>query len=275
MAKKNIYDTITQQIITLLEQGEGNGEWQMPWQQLTAHGWPKNALTGKQYNGANVLALWAVAEQRGYTSNEWATFKQWKELGAKVKKGAKAARAIAYNVYEKECEDTGEADTRVFARSFALFNAYEVEGYTKEDDDACVAPSSLATRTAYVERFVVNCGADIREENDQAFYDMKSDAITIPDILQFRDSKHSTATENYYSTLLHELVHYTGATHRLDRLQGIKRGDDHYAFEELVAEIGSAMLCAHLGITVEPRMDYAQYIHYWLGRMKGDSKYVV
>ena len=217
MAKKNIYDTITQQIITLLEQGEGNGEWQMPWQQLTAHGWPKNALTVKQYNGANVLTLWAVTEKRGYTSNEWATFKQWKELGARVKKGAKAVHAIAYNVYEKECEDTGEANTRVFARSFALFNALEVEGYHKKDDNVCVAQSSLATRTAYVERFVVNSGADIREGGNRAYYDIEADAITIPDISQFRDTNHSMATENYYSTLLHELVHYTGAAHRIGR----------------------------------------------------------
>jgi antirestriction protein ArdC len=94
----------------------------------------------------------------------------------------------------------------------------------------------------------------------------------MPDRESFVDTECSSATENYYSTLFHELTHWTGAKHRLDRQFGKRFGDNAYAFEELVAELGAAFNCATLGITSTPRADHAQYIENWLQVLKGDKR---
>ncbi len=107
-----------------------------------------------------------------------------------------------------------------------------------------------------------------------AFYEQAGDTIGMPDIGRFRDTKTSSATECYYSTLLHELTHWTGAAHRLKRDQGKRYGDKEYAFEELVAELGSAIACGMLGITSSTRPDHAQYIDGWLKALKGDKRFI-
>lgn len=94
----------------------------------------------------------------------------------------------------------------------------------------------------------------------------------MPDRYRFIDTKSGTATEAWYATLLHELTHWAGASHRLDRQFGERFGDDAYAMEELVAELGAAFLCGDLGITAEPRADHAAYIDSWLRILKGDRK---
>ena len=110
----------------------------------------------------------------------------------------------------------------------------------------------------------------IREGGDRAFYRPSDDAITMPDRWRFTGTETITPTEAWYATAFHELVHWSGAQKRLDRQFGERFGDDAYAVEEMVAEIGAAFLCGDLGITTEPRPDHAAYVDHWLRIMKGD-----
>ncbi len=124
------------------------------------------------------------------------------------------------------------------------------------------------------DKFIDALGADIRFGGNRAFYNKKEDFISLPCSKDFRATKSSTATENYYSTLFHETTHWSGASHRLDRTKGKIFGDDAYAFEELFAELGSAMLCASIGISSQTRADHAQYIDNWLEVLKSDNRFI-
>jgi antirestriction protein ArdC len=155
------------------------------------------------------------------------------------------------------------------ARASRVFNVTQVDGYVINEpslDDNRVDPVESA------EAFVAATGARLVEGGDRAFYSIREDAITMPDRYRFIDTKSGTATEAFYATLLHELTHWTGASHRLDRQFGERFGDDAYAMEELVAELGAAFLCGDLGISAEPRADHAAYIDSWLRILKGDRK---
>lgn len=121
------------------------------------------------------------------------------------------------------------------------------------------------------EAFVAATGADIRHGGNHAFYRFPDDFIQMPERERFMGTETSTATESYYGTLLHE-THWTGCAKRCDREFGKRFGDDAYAVEELVAELGAAFLCDDLGITLEPRPDHAAYLDNWLKVLKADKK---
>ncbi|MFA6032215.1 MAG: zincin-like metallopeptidase domain-containing protein [Myxococcota bacterium] len=111
-----------------------------------------------------------------------------------------------------------------------------------------------------------------KNERKQIHHWRATDSITMPDRHRFVGTKTSTATEGWYSTLLYELTHWSGAEARCARTFGERFGDDAYAMEEMVAELGAAFLCGDLGITAEPRADHADYIGHWLRILKGDRK---
>lgn len=121
-------------------------------------------------------------------------------------------------------------------------------------------------RIAAAERFFVSSGATVRHGGNRAFYTPTGDFIQMPQFAQFVDAK------SYYSVLAHEHTHWTGAKERLDRVFGARFGDAAYAFEELVAELGAAFLCAGLGLENEPRADHASYVASWLRTLKNDKK---
>ena len=122
------------------------------------------------------------------------------------------------------------------------------------------------------EAFIAATDAKISIGGDRAFYRPSADIIAMPDRHRFIGTETSTATEGWYSTLLHEMTHWSGASHRMDRTFGKRFGDDAYAMEEMVAELGAAFLCGDLGITAEPRPDHAAYIGNWLRILKSDRK---
>lgn len=266
----DIHQEITDKIVASIESG-GLGEWQRPWSKgvLTI---PNNALTRQTYNGINIFALWVQAEIRGYASCQWGTFKQWKELGASVRKGEKATYIVFCKPLEVAGDDDNEASDRVemrlMSRAYPVFNADQVDGYEAEKPEAI----PLDARLDNVREFVRNTGARIIEGGNSAHYSVESDHIRMPFLNAFTAQGNATAEENYYATLLHELTHWTGATHRLARDHFASREREHYAFEELVAELGSAFLCAELGIALEPRTDHAQYLSHWLQALKDDKR---
>jgi antirestriction protein ArdC len=145
-----------------------------------------------------------------------------------------------------------------------------VNGYQAPVSDA--APMTVITPIEQAEAFVAATGAAIHHGGDRAYYRPSTDSIHLPPRDAFIDTPTSTPAESYYSTLCHELTHWTSAEPRCNRQLGKRFGDQAYAMEELVAELGAAFLCADLRITAEPRVDHAQYLASWLAVLKADKK---
>lgn len=256
--KIDVYQEVTNQIIEQMET-LGN-DWMMPFTHRS--GMPQNATTKAYYQGINVLLLGMFS---AFSSNEWASYKQWQSKGAQVIKGSKGTRIIFFKMLESKKK---KGDFFPMIRYSTVFNAEQVEGYTPKAE----APEvDLTTRLAAVDAYVSNTLADIRE-GDRAFYRPSTDSIDMPARSQFLANDTGTATEHYYAVLLHELTHWTGAKTRLDRLDD--RSREGYAFEELIAELGSAFNCRKLGIDCEVREDHAQYLASWLKALKGDKKFI-
>ena len=269
-ATASIYDTITNQIIAALERG--TGDYPLPWHRSSAPlTRPVNAVTRKAYRGVNVLALWASAEAQDFGHGLWATYRQWQSLGAQVRKGEKASPIVFYKVLDRAegSEDEARENAgRIFAQGSHVFNIAQVEGYALPE----VPEVETFDPIPDVEASIAATGAAIRIQGDSAHYTPSTDTITMPDRERFFATDTASAGQNWYAILLHELVHWTGADHRLARTFGKRFGDEAYAMEELVAELGSAFLCGDLGLSVTPRPDHACYLASWLKVLKGDNR---
>ena len=268
--KRDVHRDITDTIIQAIEDGVKGG--QLPWYRSDGpHLRPRNARTGNGYNGVNVLVLWAQTEKEGYDSSQWATFKQWKDLGARVRRHEKGSPAVFYKELTADQEDprTGKQINIPYrvARTSWVFNANQVQGYEAPAPTAY----SLVEAIENADAVIRNSGAVIVQGGDEAYYHQVTDRIHMPDRNRFRKTRSGTATEHYYAVLLHELVHHSGAEHRLNRDLGDRFGDQAYAMEELVAELGAAFLCADLGVTNETRADHAVYISGWLEILRTDK----
>ena len=269
----DIHQHITDKIVSAIERGAG--DFRLPWHRSAGSIIrPVNIASKKAYRGVNVVALWAYAEESGYSSGIWGTYRQWAETGAQVRKGEKAAFVVFYKELEFAAEtETGDADTitRLFARATPVFAAEQVDGYQPSVIDA-PPTTTVITPLEQAEAFVTATGANIVHGGSRACYVPRTDNIHMPPRDVFIGSPTSTPAEAYYSTLLHELTHWTSAPSRCNRELGKRFGDQGYAIEELVAELGAAFLCADLGITDEPRADHAQYLAAWLSVLKADKK---
>jgi antirestriction protein ArdC len=269
---RDVYTQVTDTIIAAIEAGAG--QWDMPWHRHgVTHTRPMNALTGKRYRGVNVLALWAAAEARGFTTGLWGTYRQWQEKGAQVRKGEKSSLVVFFKelAVDETNPETGETERgrRLIAKASYVFNATQVDGFALPEPQAPANPAEVLTQ---VEAYVAATNARVAFGGEGAFYRPLTDTIHMPDRTRFVGSGTSSATECLYSTLLHELTHWTGIKTRCDREFGKRFGDDAYAMEELVAELGAAFLCADLGIANTPRPDHAAYISHWLTVLKADKK---
>jgi antirestriction protein ArdC len=164
----------------------------------------------------------------------------------------------------KEGQDgeTLSSSRLLFTRGYAVFNAAQVEGYTPKPEPTRPMPERIACADA----FFKSIAADISNGGNRAYYAPATDHIQMPMFEAFHDNV------SYYSTLAHEHTHWTANTSRCDRQLGKRFGDNAYAAEELIAELGAAFTCAHLGLSTEPREDHAQYIQSWLRVLKADSK---
>lgn len=264
----DVYRAVTNSIIAAIEAGAG--EFIMPWHgNGVAIAKPQNARTRLEYHGINVIALWAQAYEKGYRSGYWGTFRQWQEVGAQVVKGEKASTIVFFKRIEEESKNKGdEPATRLFARASRVFNADQVAGWTPPEDRI---PPGKAEIMDAVATFVTATKAEVKWGGNIACYHIDGDYIEMPDISRFRDTPTSSASEGLASTILHELIHLSGARHRLDRFGDRSKKED-VAAEELVAEIGAAFLCADLGVSNEPRPDHAAYVTHWLQQLKNDAR---
>jgi antirestriction protein ArdC len=270
--RQDVYAEITSQLVAAIEADPGQP--QLPWRKSSgALFMPVNALTQNAYNGINILSLWVAAEAKGFTTPVWATYRQWLELGAQVRAGEKSSPVIFFKEFEAEPDpdDADDDGKRRVARASRVFNAAQVDGYALPAQPDPLGPIE---RIAAADLFVHATGARIEHGGDRAFYRPSTDHIQMPAEDAFCGSSTMSRSEGYYATLVHELTHWTGAKHRLNREFGKRFGDQAYAAEELVAEIGAAFLCAELQITQETRPDHAQYLAQWLTLMNCDSQAV-
>ena len=226
---------------------------------------------GTPYRGINVLLLWGEAMDKGYTCNTWMTYKQAEAHGAQVRKGEKGSTVVyADRATTTETNDNGEEVERAFAfmKAYTVFNVEQIDGLPESFYAVPQVPddSRALEVIAEAETFFRKTGATFRHGGNRAFYTTGGDFIQLPPLQAFRDA------ESYTATKAHELIHWTGHTTRMAREFGKRFADKAYAFEELVAELGSAFLCAGLGVTPEPREDHAAYLASWLKVLKEDKR---
>jgi antirestriction protein ArdC len=267
---KDIAQQITETIIERLEKGV------QPWERPWTFGPCSRPLRscGTAYRGINCLDLWLTASHKGYASAHWMTFAQAQKLGGQVRKGEKSSPAVFYKVLGSD--DANENDDDAFhvvrrvMRGYNVFNADQIEGLParfyiepiKHEED----PYADENR---VRQFLEAIPITVRHGGTRAFFSIAQNYIQLPEIDRFN------SFPSYASTRAHELIHATGHESRLNRTFGKRFGDQAYAFEELVAETGAAILGAELGLPNIMLDGHASYIGSWLKILKNDKNAIM
>lgn len=263
---KDIFQAITDRIVAQLE--AGTAPWVRPWSGEPDPA-PINVVTGKRYRGINNLALQIDALSRGYERQRWMTYKQALSLGAHVRRGGAGSTVVFWKINEASSEETHEQavdDRKVvpILRTYTVFNVAEIDGLPSGPAPALPVVWDGNERA---EGLLVSSGARIESGGYEAFYRPSSDLIRLPGRQQFKSAG------DYYATALHELTHWTGHEARCARQFGKRFGDDAYAMEELVAELGAAFLCA--SCRVDGQLQHASYIDHWIKVLKSDKRAVL
>jgi antirestriction protein ArdC len=260
-SQTEIRSRVTAQIIEAMK--AGTPPWRRPWSESADMGFPTNALTKKPYRGINVLLLQA----QGFASKHWATYQQWQNIGGQVMKGERATKIVFYKPFSKSAiNDDGEEEKEDFfvLREYSVFNAQQCKDPAIKLPTAAT-PNFLDFEPA--EEAIKASGADIRFGGDRAFYRVEQDYIQLP-------PKQSFVSEReYYGTVTHECVHWSGHESRLNRLEKNDRfGSAAYAFEELVAEIAGCFMCTELNLPQsEDLSNQHAYLANWLTVLQGDN----
>jgi antirestriction protein ArdC len=268
-----IYEAITERIIALLEKGVESGSWSKPWAMAANGGLPFNVASKRNYRGVNVLMLWAMALDEGYPTNEWATYNQWRKLGAQVRgpengvrqKGTRVILFKKVRVKDADSEDEDGKRQVLIIKEWSVFNAAQVDGWTTPEPPELEIPLD-----EQIEGWVEQTGAQITyNHGETAAYIPARDRISIPKPELFK------TPEAFHSVRFHELTHWTGAPARLDRQLTTRFGSEAYAAEELIAELGAAFACGMFGMEPVSREDHVRYLDHWLGILRADSKAIV
>jgi antirestriction protein ArdC len=265
--KQDVYRRVTDSIINAIEQGAG--AYRMPWVVRQDKGFsPISISTVKPYRGINTLVLWAQAQSKGYGSAFWGTYQQWQTIGGQVRKGEHGSPVVYWGSVDatQSGDDADETSgRRLFCKGYTVFNIEQVDG--------CKLPKRFEPklghneRIAHADSFFAQTGVQIRDGGNRAYYRPSApEAVYMPGFDQFPDRV------DYYSVLAHESTHWTSHPSRCDRQLGKRFGDDAYAMEELIAELGSAYTMARLELELTPREDHAQYIQSWLRVLKADKR---
>lgn len=255
--------TVTARLVDAIE--AGTGTWSAPWHRVPGLFDVRNATTGQPYRGANTITLALAALDAGHPTGWWATYRQWSEAGAQVRRGETSTRIVKWVPARRNDTDTEQVDEsgrRLVPKVYPVFNAAQVDGWTPPHHQSPTA----AVRDTRADTWIAGTGAAITFGHNHAAYLPQPDRIELPDRHQFVD------TPSFYSTSTHELCHWTGHPTRLARDLTGRFGDDAYAAEELVADLGAAIACAHLGITPTARDDHASYLAQWLRILGADPK---
>ena len=263
---KDLYQSVTDQIIAALE--AGTQPWVCPWQAGAGDLAPSNLASGRPYRGINVLLLNLRAMSCGYGVNRWMTFQQACSLGASVRRGEHGTPIVFFKMHEvgnRDAPVTVDRKVIPLLRSFTVFNAAQIDGLPEALQPAPqAAPDWNACDVA---ELILNASqAQIRHGGARAFYAPSLDVIQLPDRSAF-----ANATD-YYGIALHELTHWTGHPARCNRVLTSRAHIEAYAFEELVAEMGSAFLANYCGLPGQ--LQHASYIDSWLQALRSDKRLI-
>ena len=262
----NVYEIVTDKIISQLESGVA--PWRKPWTSKP----PANLISQKEYRGLNTFLLGS----QGFASRYWLTFNQAKKLGGAVRKCQKSSLVVFWNVGEERTVVNPQTGTKrkskpVLLRYYSVFNLTQTEGIAEKlglDKQVAVVPS-IADCEAIVAGMP---NPPAREQSHKAWYKPAADVVGMPARELF------AGPEAFYATLFHELTHSTGHASRLNRMGIMEKhsfGDEDYSREELVAEMGAAMLCGATGISPAVLNNSVAYLANWIQALKGDSKLLV
>jgi antirestriction protein ArdC len=263
------YQIVTDQIIKQLENGV------VPWRKPWTTQFPKSLRSLREYRGLNVLML----ASQGYASPYWLTFNQAKQLGGHVKQGEHSTLVTFWkrSPYKKHNEETGEDETRngFLLRYYRVFNLCQTEEIADKLGLSVTAESgsNRVPSLDQCEKIVAEMPlAPKREQSFAAWYRPLTDTVGMPN----RDTFHSS--EEYYSTLFHELAHSTGHPSRVGR-DGIENvnsfASESYSKEELIAEMSSAFLCGVAGVSPVVIQNSASYLQSWISRLRGDARLLI
>jgi antirestriction protein ArdC len=272
---KDTYADVTTRVLEALE--SGTVLWHKPWR--TAVEMPTSLSTNKAYRGINIFLLMFESMEKGYNSPYWGTYRQITERGGQVRKGEKSTEVVFWKILHKNEEVDGQLKEKKIPmlRTYNVFNTEQADWaedakLPKMTERAEVDPVEAAE--AVVAEYLAT-GPTLRHGGGQAFYRPGTDTIQMPLAADFKSNDH------YYSTLYHEVTHSTGNSKRLAR-EGIADGsfgsfgDAVYSKEELVAEMGAAMLSAVAGLDqVATIPATAAYLAHWRDALKGDNKLIV
>jgi antirestriction protein ArdC len=276
MNANDLFTQITEQLITDIETGAA-GTWRMPWHALADAGTP-TSIDGRPYRGMNAVWLPMVAASHDWTSGVWATYRGWQRHNSQVRRGEKATQIVLWKPTnttadnnDTDSSDNGKHSHHLLARAYSVFAAEQVDGADAiiNDRNHLNAERDTPKRIATAETYFATIGATVIEGGNRAYYQPSTDDIHIPHLGQFDHAAH------YYSTLCHEQIHRTGHPSRLNRNMTGRFGDDAYAAEELVAELGAAMWSAQHGISSVTRTDHAAYLAGWLRVLRTDARALI
>jgi antirestriction protein ArdC len=268
--KFDLYTEVTNQIVAMLEQGVV--PWRSPILGRSTAGHPQNLESAKPYRGVNVFLLAFTAFAKGYGSSYWLTFNQAKTHGGSIKKGEKSSMVVFWKQLEATDEKTGEKKQVPLLRYYNVFNVEQCDGIGAPDADPFMPTDFKPIEAAEAIANAYAGGPRIEHGGQRAFYRPMTDSVQMPERVRF------TSSEEYYSTLFHELAHSTGHSTRLNR--GLDSdpqpfGSPDYGKEELVAEMASAFLCGHVGINPAVVENQAAYVQGWLKQLKNDKKLII
>ena len=272
----NIYDTVTDRILDSLN--NGIVPWQKPWSTATYEGgnFPRNFQTGRTYRGVNILLLWSAP----FTAPFWLTYKQAREMGGSVRKGEKGTQIVFYKQLQGKKDENARTEEEQSKRSpfvlthYTVFNVEQCDGLVVPEKLPVIEPDDMeidGTCEALVSAWEGRPTMEVTRIGEQrAYYRPATDTVHMPARFRFLDPAF------YHSTLFHELAHSTGHETRLNRTFGSSFGDDLYSKEELVAEMGSAFLCAFAGIANEHTdRNTTAYLQNWIAKLQADNRLVL
>jgi antirestriction protein ArdC len=271
--RASLYTEITSKIITELE--AGRVPWVQPWggpDVCAGLGLPQNAATQRRYSGINILILWGAVTERGFSSQNWLTFRQALGLGGNVRKGEHGTTVVYADRFTPEeerqrAESDGDVPCAIpFLKRFTVFNTNQCDGLPEEFTTTAPQPAE-GLILPQAEALIAATGADFRIGGARAFYNFTHDFVQAPPPQAYFEPV------NWHRTAFHELGHWSGAASRLGRDLSGSFGSKNYAREELVAEMAGAFVCASLGIT--PTVRHADYIGSWLEVLREDDRAIV
>ena len=247
---------ITKEILVLMKTEKGN--WTKPW--VGVH-----SISNKthEYQGFNCLILALARHKNEWQRKVWGTYKQWKDAECQVDKDQHGTKILRPQIIKGK-DDKGKEKVFTTFRPFKVFNIQQCSGETHKFDSFDQPPARDIKNNKRIDKHISTLGADIRHGDSMAYYNPKSDFIGMPDQKAFKDDIY------YYTTLFHELTHWTGHEKRCNRKLKCWGGKD-YAFEELVAELGASFLANHFRIESKPREDHIQYLQTWIKGLENHS----